>query len=1249
VRRELLALVILAALLPTIALAQAGASRDPDLDSRAGDTLPALSTAWGRSLLAALPFEQPHAAFLITLPGQRHALGDGFEVGPDGYVRVIVLLAPDRMAQLGSLVDLEPIIQIVHRFGSLIDALALRAQPSDLARLRDHPDVSALYPDLPVQALLGDSVPLVGAPGVWGLVDGAGQPLTGQGIRVAVLDTGLDYTHPALGGCLGPGCRVLGGYDFVQGDGDPMDDHGHGTHVAGIVGADGWLRGVAPGVEFLAYKVLDAEGRGYSSDIIAALEAAIEAGAAVVNLSLGAPGTVAQPLSQAAQAAVNKGVVVVAAAGNGGPGAATVVAPAIVPGVIAVAAADKADRLATFSSRGPVPGSFDLKPDLVAPGVAISSTVPLSGPLATAAGWSPASGTSMATPHVTGAAALLLQLHPDWRPAQVQAALMNQALDLGINLFAQGAGRLDLAPLPGAQLLVAPGSLSFGLPLLDGTQALSLTLSNLTAQDLALTPVVTVVLVADGAGQPMSPTLPLAYASCSPASLTLAPGSSRILTVSLEVPFTAASGYYQGRLHFAGGDGLLRESVPLAFSLLSRVQLRVTDERGDEVRGWGHMAVLASTGEGGLVVSNAPLSLPASLMVPAGDYYAQAFGRFGLYDDQLIAGLPAQVPYALIQPVSVSPHGVQTVTLSVADAREYQLEATDPAGNPVFVQAWAAGFHFHRGATTWNTRLGQSSVGVLSTDLSPDWPPSFSLRLSDTPPGVSFGLAMRTVGYSPRYRDFVLQHGSRWPSYPEGRFGFPLVGSADRATLLAWEHPSLGGSTPATFAVADQTFVNYTQKADLPGLLGAPWLGWEVAADGWFYPPSGANSMLEPVPVGLARTLAVSGAHQLFYWVGQPGNYGRYSWPFYALDEQPTVPWAQDPNVLLPEGRSLQPAPGEGAALTLGSGPVYPALAFDNRPGAIQMGHPLLASASGAALAGGSGAPLYALAVDGQPLVAGSLPEVALALSPLRRWTDLPSGSYELLITPTTEAAALGAGSIGAGFVLTDTPGADLDPPRVLGLDVSPRFDPTAPLTATWRLSDSSPVTLAAAIQAGQGAWSSLTVQPGGDGHFVARIEPGSALTFSLAYTATDTAGNWLSWRPDRGPTAWAQVPVTLSFSLDPPAVVWTRQPVTIRIRGALQKQDGAALSDSPVWLRLRAGGHLAGYVRDLTGSAGSYRTGEIDFAWTFTPATFADQPGPLPVQLEFDIGVYAPQTVSRTLDLLPPVYLPLVWKGGQP
>ncbi|RLJ06743.1 MAG: hypothetical protein DRP12_03580, partial [Candidatus Aenigmatarchaeota archaeon] len=270
-------------------------------------------------------------------------------------------------------------------------------------------------------------------------------------ITIAILDTGIDYTHPDLGGCTQAGflagncSKVIGGWDFVNQDSDPMDDHGHGTHCAGIAAGNGTLKGVAPEARLLAYKVLDEYGAGYWSWVISGIEQAVKDGADIISMSLGGPGDPDDPVSQAVDEAVDAGVVVVVAAGNSGPLYETLGSPGVARKAITVGASDKSDTLAGFSSRGPT-SIGTIKPDILAPGVNICS-----------ARWDEAwkgkeciddkhveiSGTSMATPHVAGLVALIKQMHPDWTPDEIKMVLRSTAVDLGYPYPDQGWGRVD--------------------------------------------------------------------------------------------------------------------------------------------------------------------------------------------------------------------------------------------------------------------------------------------------------------------------------------------------------------------------------------------------------------------------------------------------------------------------------------------------------------------------------------------------------------------------------------------------------------------------------------------------------------------------------------------------------------------------------------------------------------------------------------------------------------------------------------
>ncbi len=176
------------------------------------------------------------------------------------------------------------------------------------------PDLK-VYRDVSLQISLEKSSKLVRAEEAHSFNTSSGEPLTGRGVVVAVLDTGIDYTHPDLGGTIGPGQKILKGYDFVDEDEDPIDRDGHGTEVTGIIAANGRIKGIAPEASLLAYRVVDKRGNVKSSDLIRALERASLDGADIINLSLGTKEEI-ESLSYAIEKIVGSGVVVVAATGN---------------------------------------------------------------------------------------------------------------------------------------------------------------------------------------------------------------------------------------------------------------------------------------------------------------------------------------------------------------------------------------------------------------------------------------------------------------------------------------------------------------------------------------------------------------------------------------------------------------------------------------------------------------------------------------------------------------------------------------------------------------------------------------------------------------------------------------------------------------------------------------------------------------------------------------------------------------------
>ncbi len=348
----------------------------------------------------------------------------------------------------------------VKRRYDLINAVSAEVSSEGIKKLENNPDVEKIYYDdvlypLPVEdstnSLMGVNSDAIGATYANNVLN-----YTGRNVTIAIVDTGIDYTHPDLGGCsqVGPSCKVRGGYDFVNSDPDPMDDLGHGTHCAGIAAANGTIKGVAPDASLLAVKVCS-PSTCLDSDTMAGIDWAVANGANIISLSLGSseqPSEGNDPLQMLCDAAVSRGVTIVAAAGNEGPGTGTIADIAASQNVIAVGADDYKgtasaadDTVASFSSRGPMPWGR-LKPEIVAPGVNIYSTVPNgSCLLCDKSGYKTLSGTSMATPHAAGAAALLLEYNRSLTPAQIKSMLMESADNIAGHPFETGAGLINVS------------------------------------------------------------------------------------------------------------------------------------------------------------------------------------------------------------------------------------------------------------------------------------------------------------------------------------------------------------------------------------------------------------------------------------------------------------------------------------------------------------------------------------------------------------------------------------------------------------------------------------------------------------------------------------------------------------------------------------------------------------------------------------------------------------------------------------
>jgi subtilisin family serine protease len=433
-----------------------------------------------------------------------------------------------------------------------VSAVAMRAEKSPSFWETARTTANKIWLDAPVKASLDHSVPQIGAPTAWA----AGHK--GAGTTVAVLDTGIDATHPDLDDA------IAGAQNFTD-TATTDDGFGHGTHVASIItGSGDRYQGVAPDAKLLNGKVLDDNGGGYESWIIAGMEWAARGGADVVNMSLGSPWPSEgdDPMSQAVnQLTAETGALFVVAAGNSGPGAESIGSPAAADAALTVGAVDRDDNLAEFSSRGPRWVNGAIKPDITAPGVDIVAAKAANGRIGTPAGDGYVSlrGTSMAAPHVAGAAAILAGQHPDWQADQLKSTLMNSAKpNADLSVFEQGAGRVDVAAAVASTVSASPASLSLGTAQWphndDQPIAKTVTYTNFGTEPVTLD--LTTKMTGPGGNA-----APAGMFTISPAQLTVPAGGTAAATLTTDTRVDAADGTYSGTVVATSGETEIRTAA----------------------------------------------------------------------------------------------------------------------------------------------------------------------------------------------------------------------------------------------------------------------------------------------------------------------------------------------------------------------------------------------------------------------------------------------------------------------------------------------------------------------------------------------------------------------------------------------------------------------------------------------------------------------------------------------------------------
>ncbi|MER8041620.1 S8 family peptidase [Streptomyces sp. NPDC094032] len=649
--------------------------------------------------------------------------------------------------------------------GSLWSALTDTRRDSAVAT----PGVNRVWLDGGRRAHLDKSVAKIGAPQAWA----AGYD--GKGVKIAVLDTGIDATHPDLAG------QVVAEQNFSTAA-DAKDRQGHGTHVASTAAgtgakSNGLYKGVAPGARLLNGKVLDDDGFGSDSGVLAGMDWAVAQGADIVNLSLGGMDT---PETDPLEAAVNrlsaeKGVLFAVAAGNSGSDDSTVESPGSAEAALTVGAVDDAEALAPFSSRGPRVGDGGVKPDLTAPGVDITAAAAPGSALAGIHGQNPdgyltISGTSMATPHVAGAAAILKQRYPHWTYAELKGALTSSTKAGPYGLLAGGTGLVQVdAAL--RQTVFTPTGLNFGVAQWphadDPVRTKQLTYRNTGDQP------VTLALTLD-ARDPQGNPAPAGFFSLGADRLTVPAGGTATVDLTNDTrPGGTLDGVYSVQVLAAGDRQSVRTpAVVQREAEAYDVTFEHIGEEGKPATGFGS-SVRGLTPDlfrkEASVVSGSGSS---TVRLPKGSYYL----------DSHIDG-PTGGTNWLVQPV-LEITGTQTVTLDARAAKPVDITVPNPAAKPTSALAV---FSYELGD------FGQTTIAFLESFAG--------LRTAHLGPATTGRLGHLWSGaWNDGTKDYQVSMGGRSDRFVTGYTRH--LGPDDLATVRLGLGASVPGKSGAVFPTA---------------------------------------------------------------------------------------------------------------------------------------------------------------------------------------------------------------------------------------------------------------------------------------------------------------------------------------------------------------------------------------------------------------------------------------------------------------
>lgn len=990
----------------------------------------------------------------------------------------------------------------------IINSIATEVNHNELNELAELDSVKKIELDEEVHILLDATVPLINATQVWQLISD-GRNVTGANVSIAIIDTGVDYTHPDLGGCFGSGCKVAGGYDFYNSDSNPMDDHGHGTHVAGTAASNGSLKGVAPDAILYAYKVLGSGGSGSTSKVISGVQRATDPNndgnysdhVDIISMSLGGYGDEDSSLSQAVDTAVNRGVVAVVAAGNSGTSTNAIGSPASSRKAVTVAASDNSDSLASFSSRGPT-SQYNIKPDLAAPGVSICASQWDSA-------WSSyqcydsrhvsISGTSMATPHVSGAAALLLQANPTWTPEIIKSALISTTNDINLKVWEQGSGRVNAIKAINASVASYPQSISFGQVTEENISQV-ITVQNLKDTTLSLN--LSLGLVKDDDGTSYD------IASLNTSSLTIGANSNQ--TVNLSIAIENNTGTFYGYINITDGSDIYR--IPYGFIRLSQLTVTVTNGSASlrpiyisihnndlstiKYAGWYSFSGNSHT-----------------FNVNPGQYVAHAIGD--ITDRNLV--------YILTGNVTTQAGASTTIDLDIQDANLFNVSAAGVGGELLDIYKWQYLLDDVSGSNRFVT-----SMTYLGTIFSGNRTVYITNMENET---ATSTISLSYIGFPNKEKPSDVS-SSYW--------GDRIFNSAPRTYYTGWLLTNPSGGQQLT---PPDTFVNYSYAYNYPGWSPNEKAAYDsyIAINFWISPKAtfDASSWIK-VSAPLKRTNYISNTswgywhYMMMSYLRNDTHGGDWRTEFAAMagqrerDKAYVSTW--------PRGSRVN------TTRDIYFGTSYLPTYFKNTNNQIALEDYMLSGKNNEtyiykssyvtwqSTTGESGTVYLPtpniLIYRGGTLVSNSTPTAWKTFS-----YPASSGDYIVNITLPTDYPLYNRTYISAEFTL---PGSDVNPPKLTYINVTPRFEINSLFGLEFNITDDVSVSgVSAYYSTDRTTWTEMPLTNTSSAYNSSiTITNSSADEVNIKINATDSTGNAITFRIV--PVSMVARNITLNFAVNP-------------------------------------------------------------------------------------------------------------------